>query len=105
MQEYRSPAMTDLVPIPTATNVPVGVADLEDEARRYVAASRSPARMRAYASDWRAFTAWCDAHLLTPLPSEPTTVVLYLTDLARTAKTATIRRRMSSISVTHQAAG
>jgi hypothetical protein len=40
--------MTDLVPIPTATNVPVRVADLEDEARGYVAASRSPATMRAY---------------------------------------------------------
>ncbi len=37
--------------------------------------------MRAYASDWGAFTAWCAAHGLEPLPSEPTTVVLYLTDL------------------------
>jgi integrase len=32
-------------------------------------------------------------------------VILYVTDLARTAKPATIRRRLSSISVAHQMAG
>ena len=97
--------MTDLVAIPTATIATSHLDDLEDEARGYLGASRSPATMRAYASDWRAFTAWCDGHHLMALPAEPTTVVLYLTDLARTAKSATLRRRMSSISVTHQAAG
>jgi integrase len=97
--------MTDLVPVPTAPIVTTDLDDLEDEARGYVAASRSAATMRAYASDWRAFTAWCDSHRLTVLPAEPSTVVLYMTDLTRTAKTATIRRRMSSISVAHQAAG
>jgi integrase len=97
--------MTDLVPIPSTPIAVTALDDLEHEARGYVAASRSPATMRAYASDWRAFTAWCDDHGLDALPAEPTTVVLYLTDVARTAKAATIRRRMSSISVTHQAAG
>jgi len=97
--------MADLVPIPIAPIVHAALDDLEDEARGYVAASRSPATMRAYASDWRAFTTWCDNHAVTALPADPTTVALYMTDLARTAKTATIRRRMSSISVAHQVAG
>lgn len=51
------------------------------------------------------FTSWCDHRALASLPAEPSTVVLYLTDLARTAKTSTIRRRLSGISVAHQAAG
>ena len=71
--------MTDLVPTPTARIAITNLDDLEDEARGYVAASRSPATMRAYASDWRAFTQWCDAHSLGSLPAEPSTVVLYMT--------------------------
>jgi site-specific recombinase XerD len=98
--------MTDLVPISIEqTTTDVALTDLEDEARSYLTASRAASTVRAYASDWRAFTAWCSAHGLDALPAAPTTVVLYMTDLARTAKTATIRRRLSSISVAHQAAG
>ena len=80
-------------------------AALIDEARTYIGAARSPNTIRAYASDWRHFTAWCQRHQLPSLPAEPETLVLYLTDLARTAKTATIRRRLSAVSVAHQAAG
>ena len=32
------------------------IADLENEARGYLLASRSPNTVRAYASDWRAFS-------------------------------------------------
>ncbi len=39
------------------------------------------------------------------LPAAPETVVLYTTDLARRVKTSTIQRRLSGISVAHQAAG
>ncbi|MCU1467538.1 MAG: integrase family protein [Actinomycetia bacterium] len=97
--------MTELVPIPPAPIATDHLDDLQDEARVSVAASRSLATMRAYASDSRSFTSWCDEHRLNPLPAEASTVALYMTDLAHSAKTATIRRRMSSISVTHQAAG
>ncbi len=98
--------MTDLVPIATeTTTTELALTDLQEEARGYLAASRSPNTVRAYASDWRAFTRWCETRGFVALPAEPTTVALYITDLARTAKTATIRRRLSSISVAHQAAG
>lgn len=94
----------------TALPVPVergqiARADLEDEARDYIRASRSPNTIRAYASDWAHFSAWCSDNHVSSLPAQPTTVALYLTDLARTAKPATIRRRLSSISVAHKAAG
>jgi integrase len=98
--------MTDLLPVTIPpTGVDVALNKLEDEARGYVTASRAASTVRAYSSDWRAFTAWCAAHGLDALPAQPTTVALFITDLARTAKAATIRRRMASISVAHQAAG
>ena len=98
--------MTDLLPVSVEQpTTDIALTDLEDEARGYISASRARNTARAYASDWRAFAAWCEAHGVNALPAEPTTVVLYLTDLARTAKTATVRRRLSSISVAHQAAG
>jgi integrase len=98
--------MSDLIPTTTgATGVEVALHELEDEAREYVAASRAPSTLRAYASDWRSFTSWCAARGLDALPAEPTTIALFITDLAHTAKTATIRRRMASIAIAHQVAG
>jgi site-specific recombinase XerD len=98
--------MTSLLPVPiTATGTDIVLADLQDEADAYLRASRSQNTLRAYASDWKHFTGWCAAHRASALPADPATVVLYLTDLARTAKPSTIRRRMSAISVAHQAAG
>src|SRR5690349_16711891 len=98
--------MTEFVPVPIHTTPTDLLArELEDEARGYRNAARASNTRRAYASDWRAFTAWCDAHRLGALPAEPSAVVLYITDMARTAKPATIRRRLSSISVAHQCAG
>lgn len=78
---------------------------LEDEARRYIATSRSASTLRAYASDWRAFLSWCDRHHRTPLPADPATVALFIADMARTSKASTIQRRLSALSVAHQSAG
>jgi integrase len=54
--------------------------------------------------DWRIFSAWCAAHDLVPMPAAPATVVLFLTDSARTLKPGTLRRRLSSIAVAHELA-
>jgi site-specific recombinase XerD len=61
---------------------------------------------RAHRSDLTAFTEYCALHGLDALPASPDTVALYIA--ARVAagdKVATIRRRLASISVAHQAAG
>lgn len=100
--------MTSLLPIPAQAddgNNLVVTDDLVTEAKDYLAASRAPATLRAYASDWRHFSNWCGNHGAESLPARPSTVSLYLADMARTVKVATIRRRLSSISVAHQAAG
>jgi integrase len=78
---------------------------LEEEAREYAARSRATNTIRAYRSDSTAFTSWCREHDLVALPAEPITVALYLTDSARTLKTSTLRRRLSSIAIAHQTAG
>ena len=96
--------MSDL-PVSASADGSSELAALVEEAQSYASQARSNNTIRAYRSDWRDFTAWCHGHRLVPLPAAPETVVLYIADMARTAKTATIRRRMSSISVAHQAAG
>jgi site-specific recombinase XerD len=98
--------MSDLVPRPTGSaRTDVELSDLHERAQGYVAASRAKNTLRAYSSDWRAFTAWCQQRGLAPLPADASTVALYLTDLAGTVKASTIGRRLSSISIAHQAAG
>ncbi len=85
--------------------LPATLESVADDARRYVASAKAPATLRAYRSDWAHFTTWCDLHGRSALPAEPETVALYLSDLARVAKPATLQRRLSSISQAHQAAG
>jgi site-specific recombinase XerD len=83
----------------------VTLADVASQARAYVAASRSENTRRAYRADWDHFIAWCDARGLSGLPADPTSVALYVTELADTHKPSTISRRMVSVAQAHKAAG
>lgn len=87
----------------------VGAADLAlvgDRARAYADQAKAANTIRAYRSDWRHFTAWCDERSLASMPATPETVALYLTDLAGTGfKASTLQRRLSAISQAHQYAG
>ncbi len=87
------------------TEQAVELADLGQEARGYLAASRSESTDRSYRTGWARFTAWADAHAVPSLPASPGTVALYVADLARTAKPATIDARLAAISAAHRAAG
>lgn len=51
------------------------------------------------------FSAWCDDHGVQALPASPRTVASYLSDQAGKLKTATLQRRLTTISQAHQAAG
>ena len=83
----------------------VELADLGQEARDYLAASRSESTDRSYRTGWAHFTGWTGAHGVTSLPATAESVALYVTDLARTAKPATIDARLAAISAAHRAAG
>lgn len=76
-----------------------------DRAREFVDASQSKATRRAYASDWRDFSSYCERRGLSSLPATPQTLTLYVTDLAQTAKLATIKRRLAAISQAHKERG
>lgn len=91
---------TDLTPYQ-----PAPLAAPLDRARAYVEHSTADNTKRAYAADWRDFTAWCDDRQLASLPAEPGTLAAYLAQLADDGyKVATIERRLSSISKAHRLA-
>lgn len=89
---------------------PAHLASLADRARSYVEAASSANTRKAYAADWKHFSAWCRRSNLAPLPPHPQTVGLYITACAsgsaagmpsRGAKAnavSTIERRLSSLS-------
>lgn len=75
------------------------------QAGTYAQHARADNTRKAYQSDWRAFTAWCELHDLPALPADPRTVVLYLANVAETFKASTLQRRLASISQAHKMAG
>ena len=97
-------------PLPEAgTALPAYLKQLADRARGYVEAASSANTRKAYASDWKHFTAWCRRQGLAHMPPDPHTVGLYITACAsgsaigtptRGAKpnsVTTIERRLSSL--------
>ena len=65
----------------------------------------TPSTQRAYATDWRHFQTWAEAHGVLSLPAHPGSVARYLEELSATARPATLRRRLASIARAHRAAG
>lgn len=79
--------------------------DAAEQAGAYARQARAENTRKAYQSDWRAFTAWCQDHDLAALPADPRTIVLYLADVAGAHKVSTLERRLASISQAHKMAG
>ncbi|WP_216903700.1 site-specific integrase [Nocardia alni] len=80
---------------------------------RYLEASQSPNTVRAYRSDWVAWSAWCAAEGRQALPAEPLDVAVYLAAAADARKTqgkwafgaATLERKSAAIAAVHAANG
>ena len=75
---------------------------------RYVTTGQQGAAntQRAYAGDWKRFTAWCREHGRDALPANVLTVASFVTALAEAGKkVATIQRHCASVSKAHQLAG
>lgn len=97
----------------TNTSLPAHLKHLTDRARVYVEAASSANTRKAYASDWKHFSAWCRRQNLSPLPPDPQVVGLYITACAsgtahgramgtpphgmRPNTVSTIERRLSAI--------
>lgn len=91
--------------VPASTTSLATLEPIIEQAKEYARKSRSDATKTAYDSDWKDFTVWCSFHGLDPLPALPEGVAAYITDLASRLSTATIRRRMTTISQAHIVAG
>ena len=99
------PAVVDAA-APPSVSLPAHLAALAGRARDYVEAASSANTRRAYASDWKHFSAWCRRQRLPPLPPDPQIVGLYITACASGAAAAdrkpnsvtTIERRLSALS-------
>jgi integrase len=93
-------------PLPAANGgLPAQLQDLTEHARGYVEAASSANTRKAYASDWKHFSAWCRRQNLSPLPPDPQVIGLYITACAsgtaeRVMKpntVSTIERRLAAI--------
>jgi integrase len=74
-----------------------GLAATAAQARAYAEQAKADNAKRAYRSDRRDFTAWCDGHQLVSLPTAPAPVVLCMTDLEMPTRSAEVRAVMQGI--------
>ncbi|MCR8641524.1 tyrosine-type recombinase/integrase [Paenibacillus sp. N1-5-1-14] len=63
--------------------------------------SKADNTIRAYQSDWKNFVTFCNQHNFRSLPAVSDTVVLYLSELSKTHKYSTIKRKVASINKAH----
>jgi site-specific recombinase XerC len=83
----------------------VDLAELGARAADFARASRSPATVKCYRSDWADFIAWSSSVQLAALPASESTIGLYLSARAGCLSVATLRRRVAAIAVAHRLAG
>jgi site-specific recombinase XerD len=75
-------------------------------AARFAAAEKAPTTRRAYKTDFRIFSAWCQERDLDPLPASPAIVAAYLAyEVGQNLRPSTLGRRLAAIQYAHQAAG
>ena len=78
---------------------------LEIETLKNLSNSKSKNTLRAYKADFEHFAAFCVSNKLNYLPTEPGIVALYLTQLSKSSKFSTLKRRLASISVIQKLRG
>jgi site-specific recombinase XerD len=79
---------------------------LVGRAKEYMADSVADNTKRGYASDFRQFSAWCEAAGVQALPSVPSTVAAYFSAMADIGrKASTIDRARAAIRMAHETAG
>ena len=95
------PKVTELVEAPL-TLPSVALQDAAADAETFATASRASSTWRAYESDWRIFTRWCEEINLTALPAAPATVAMFMASEAKSGTApSTLNRRLSAIRLMH----
>src|ERR1700680_3304741 len=97
----ENPKTTELAEVPP-TLPSVAVQEALADAEVFATASRASSTWRAYESDWRIFTAWCQTMDLATLPAAPATVAMFLAAEAKHGTApSTLNRRLSGIRLMH----
>lgn len=104
MGEIVPVASSDLALVDAAALSAIEAAELAG-ARELAARSVADSTRAAYVRDMQAFADWCAPRGLSALPADPATVLRYLASVADSLAVSTIRRRLTSIAITHKAAG
>jgi site-specific recombinase XerD len=96
-----------ILPAPaTATALPVTLQVALETAADLAANEKAAATRKAYASDWRIFSAWCADQGLTSLPAEPAAVAAFIAaEASKGVKASTLGRRIAAIKHRHRTAG
>jgi len=84
-------------------NALVRYQDSLEDAREYLNSSNAESTRKAYESDWKVFTGWCQSVDAIPLPASPETVCGFLATEAKQNKKSisTLRRRSAAIRLMH----
>ena len=81
------------------------VKSLEIETLKNLKNSKANNTLRAYQSDFKDFSAFCTGNGFSSLPTQPKIIALYITNLSKSSKFSTLKRRIASISVIHKLKG
>ena len=81
------------------------IKSLEVETLKNLRNSKAKNTLRAYQSDFKDFTIFCSKNGFSFMPTEPKIIALYITNLSKSSKFSTLRRRIASISVIHKLKG
>ena len=87
------------------SNLITDVKSLEIETLNNLKNSKADNTLRAYQSDFRDFSSFCTKNGFSYLPTQPKIIALYITNLSKSAKFSTLKRRIASISVIHKLKG
>ncbi len=81
------------------------VKSLEIETLKNLKNSKANNTLRAYQSDFKDFTIFCTKNGFSSMPTQPKIIALYITNLSKSSKFSTLKRRIASISVIHKLKG
>ena len=86
-------------------NLITDVKSLEIQTLKNLKNSKANNTLRAYQSDFRDFSAFCAKNGFSSMPTQPKIIAFYITNLSKTSKFSTLKRRIASISVIHKLKG
>ncbi len=106
MQHHENmPSSDAALPAVAPSTLPAELEAIRETYGRLREARHARSTRRAYAADWRAFVAFCEAHGAQALPAAPVTVAAFVAAEAAHRAPSTIGRRLAAIKHAHGEAG